>query len=155
MGITVSCDLNYRKTFGNTGCLPPKSCPNWYRDAISLLETKKMPRIFESNRKGSKPAKRKTDAAAFHPVCNPIYESTPRAKKVAITLRGSLECQSQHLVSDPGDGKNAYGPCLRYYAYCRPGRFRRFLCRRIDLRINHILRVIQPGIGFCNGRVLP
>jgi Sugar kinases, ribokinase family len=53
MGITVSCDLNYRKNLWKYGKKPRTLCPSWLRAARLFWAMKKMPKKYSaSSRKG-------------------------------------------------------------------------------------------------------
>lgn len=93
MGITVSCDLNYRKNLWKYGKKASEVMPRLVAGCDVLLGNEEdAEKIF-----GIKPegfdvtaTEGEVDSAAFQSVCTQLMDRFPRAKKVIITLRGSI-----------------------------------------------------------------
>lgn len=93
MGITVSCDLNYRKNLWKYGKKASEVMPRLVAGCDVLLGNEEdAEKIF-----GIKPegfdvtaTEGEVDSAAFQSVCTQLTDRFPRAKKVIITLRGSI-----------------------------------------------------------------
>ncbi len=93
MGVTVSCDLNFRKKLWNYGkkagevmealvaCCDVILCNE--EDAEKVFGIK--PEGFSAEHTGGE-----VDPAEFESVCSQLMQKFPRAKKVIITLRGSV-----------------------------------------------------------------
>ena len=93
LGITVSCDLNYRKKLWNYGKKASEVMPELVsccdiilgneEDAEKVFGIK--PEGFDVTATGGK-----VDQKRFQSVCEQLMARFPRAKKVVITLRGSI-----------------------------------------------------------------
>jgi 2-dehydro-3-deoxygluconokinase len=90
-GITVSCDLNYRKNLWKYGKTAGEIMPELvkYCDVI-LGNEEDAEKVF-----GIKPVKTdvsscKVESAQFESVCKKLKEQFPNSKKIIITLRGSI-----------------------------------------------------------------
>ena len=92
-GITVSCDLNYRKNLWKYGKTASEVMPELVACSDVILGNEEdAEKVF-----GIKPegfdvtaTKGEVNAAEFESVCRQLMEKFPRAKKVIITLRGSI-----------------------------------------------------------------
>ncbi len=93
MGVTVSCDLNFRKNLWKYGKTAAEIMPELVACCDVILGNEEdAEKVF-----GIKPegfdvtaTQGEVDAAAFRSVCSQLMERFPRAKKVIITLRGSI-----------------------------------------------------------------
>lgn len=93
MGVTVSCDLNYRKNLWKYGKSPSEVMPELVECCDVILGNEEdaekvfgiKPKGFEAHSTGGD-----IDSAAFLSVCEQMLEKFPRAKKIIITLRGSI-----------------------------------------------------------------
>ena len=93
LGITVSCDLNYRKKLWNYGKKASEVMPELVsycdiilgneEDAEKVFGIK--PEGFDVTATGGK-----VDQKRFQSVCEQLMARFPRAKRVVITLRGSI-----------------------------------------------------------------
>jgi 2-dehydro-3-deoxygluconokinase len=121
MGITVSCDLNYRKKLWKYGKKASEIMPTLVAGCDIILGNEEdaekvfgiKPEGFRAEQTGGE-----IDAAQFESVCKQLMQQFPRAKKVIITLRGSINANH-----------NTWGGCLysdklyqsrtyRYHPYC-------------------------------------
>ena len=93
MGITVSTDLNFRKNLWKYGMTAAEVMPELVECCDIILANEEdaekvfgiKPKSFEvENTEGD------IDVEAFESVCTQLMDQFPRAKKVIITLRGSI-----------------------------------------------------------------
>ena len=93
MGVTVSCDLNFRKNLWNYGKSASEVMPELVAGCDVILGNEEdadmvfgiKPDGFDVSHTGGD-----VDAVAFESVCRQMMIKFPRAKKVIITLRGSI-----------------------------------------------------------------
>lgn len=91
MGLTVSCDLNYRKKLWKWG----KSAGEVMPDLVNLCDAavaneEDADKVFGIRAAGADVIGGKVEADAYVHVCEKLVECFPNLKTVAITLRGSL-----------------------------------------------------------------
>lgn len=90
-GITVSCDLNYRKNLWKYGKTAGEIMPELVAHCNVILGNEEdAEKVF-----GIKPDKAdvsagKVESSEFESVCRKMKEKFPRAEKIIITLRGSI-----------------------------------------------------------------
>jgi 2-dehydro-3-deoxygluconokinase len=93
LGLTVSCDLNYRKNLWKYGKSASEVMPELVSGCDVILGNEEdaekvfgiKPQGFDAGHTGGE-----VDAAAFESVCTQLMARFPRARKVVITLRGSV-----------------------------------------------------------------
>ena len=92
MGITVSTDLNYRKKLWKYGKSPAEVMPELVAGCDVILGNEEdAEKHFDIHPEGVDVTHGDTvDADAYISVCRQLMEKFPRAKKVIITLRGSI-----------------------------------------------------------------
>lgn len=135
MGVTVSCDLNYRKNLWKYGKTASEVMPELVEGCDIILgneeDTEKVfgikPEGFQVEHIGGE-----VDAAEFESVCKQLMKRFPRAKKVIITLRGSINANH-----------NTWGGCL--YSD------KLYQSRRYD--ITHIVDRVGGGDSFMGGLI--
>lgn len=111
LGITVSCDLNYRKNLWKYGKTAAQVMPQLVEGCDVILGNEEdADKVF-----GIKPqhfdvtaTQGKVDAASFESVCCQLMERFPRAKKVVITLRGSINANHNTWSGVLWDGKTLF-----------------------------------------------
>jgi len=91
MGLTVSCDLNYRKKLWKWGKTPGEVMP----DLVGLCDVaigneEDADKVFGIKAPEADVTGGKVEAAAYVYVCEKLVERFPNLQTVAITLRGSL-----------------------------------------------------------------
>jgi 2-dehydro-3-deoxygluconokinase len=91
MGMTVSCDLNYRKNLWKWGKRAGEIMP----DLVALCDVavgneEDADKVFDIKAPEADVTGGKVEAAAYVTVCEKLVERFPNLKTVAITLRGSL-----------------------------------------------------------------
>jgi 2-dehydro-3-deoxygluconokinase len=91
MGLTVSCDLNYRKNLWkwgkNAGSVMPELVS--YCD-MAVSSEEDADKVFGIHAPGADVTSGKVEADAYVYVCSELVKRFPELKTVAITLRGSL-----------------------------------------------------------------
>ncbi len=110
-GITVSCDLNYRKNLWKYGKTAAEVMPALVECCDVILGNEEdAEKVF-----GIKPegfdvtaTEGKVDSAAFRSVCEQLMARFPRAKKVIITLRGSINANHNTWGGVLFDGETLY-----------------------------------------------
>jgi 2-dehydro-3-deoxygluconokinase len=136
MDITVSCDLNYRKNLWKYGKTASEVMPELVEGCDIILGNEEdaekvfgiQPEGFDVSNTGGD-----VDAAAFESVCKQLQTRFPRAKKVIITLRGSINANH-----------NTWGGCL-----FSEGQL--YQSRRYD--ITHIVDRVGGGDSFMGGLI--
>jgi 2-dehydro-3-deoxygluconokinase len=91
MGLTISCDLNYRKKLWKWGKTAGEVMP----DLVSLCDVavgneEDADKVFGIKAPGADVTGGKVEADAYTYVCSALAERFPNLKTIAITLRGSL-----------------------------------------------------------------
>ncbi|MEN6588761.1 MAG: sugar kinase [Proteiniphilum sp.] len=135
MGVAVSCDLNYRKNLWKYGKKASEIMPALVEGCDVILGNEEdaekvfgiKPEGFSVEHTGGE-----VDAAQFESVCKQLMARFPRAKKVIITLRGSINANH-----------NTWGGCL--YSD------RLYQSRRYD--ITHIVDRVGGGDSFMGGLI--
>jgi 2-dehydro-3-deoxygluconokinase len=91
MGLTVSCDLNYRKKLWKWGKQPGEVMPELvsYVDVI-IGNEEDAEKVFGIQAPGSNVATGKVEAGQYLYVCEKLAERFPNLLTIAITLRGSV-----------------------------------------------------------------
>ncbi|GHT53918.1 2-dehydro-3-deoxygluconokinase [Bacteroidia bacterium] len=136
MGVTVSCDLNYRKNLWKYGKTASEVMPALVEGCDVILGNEEdaekvfgiKPEGFDVSHTGGE-----VDAQAFESVCTQLVKQFPRAKKVIITLRGSINANH-----------NTWGGCL--YS---GGKL--YQSKRYD--ITHIVDRVGGGDSFMGGLI--
>ena len=93
MGVTVSCDLNYRKNLWKYGKKASEIMPALVEGCDIILGNEEdAEKVFGIKPEGfpAEHADGEVDVAEFESVCKQLSQWFPRAKKVIITLRGSI-----------------------------------------------------------------
>jgi len=90
-GITVSTDLNYRKNLWKYGKKASEVMPSLVEDCDIILGNEEdAEKVFGIKADTADVSSGKVDAVAYESVCRQLMEKFPGARKVIITLRGSL-----------------------------------------------------------------
>lgn len=92
MGVFVSTDLNYRKNLWKYGKKPAEVMPALVQGCDLILGNEEdAEKHFGIHPEGVDVTKgHELDARAYESVCRQLMERFPRAKKVVVTLRGSI-----------------------------------------------------------------
>ncbi|MDH6307963.1 2-dehydro-3-deoxygluconokinase [Dysgonomonas sp. PFB1-18] len=135
MGVTVSTDLNYRKNLWKYGKTVSEVMPALVEGCDVILGNEEdAERVFGIKPEGFDVAHTGGDvnAAEFESVCTQMMKRFPRAKKIIITLRGSINANH-----------NTWGGCL--YSD------KLYQSKRYD--ITHIVDRVGGGDSFMGGLV--
>ncbi len=135
MGVTVSTDLNYRKNLWKYGKTADQVMPVLVEGCDIILGNEEdAEKVFGIKPEGFDVAHTggEVNAAEFESVCTQMMKKFPRAKKVIITLRGSINANH-----------NTWGGCL--YSD------KLYQSKRYD--ISHIVDRVGGGDSFMGGLV--
>ena len=135
LGITVSCDLNYRKNLWKYGKTAHEVMPELVAGCDIILGNEEdaekvfgiKPEGFDAEKTGGE-----IDQTRFESVCRQLMEKFPRCKKVAVTLRGSINANH-----------NTWGGCLYSDKLYQSGRY----------DITHIVDRVGGGDSFMGGLI--
>lgn len=90
-GITVSVDLNYRKNLWNWGKKASEVMPEMVACCDIILGNEEdAEKVFGIRPEGTDVTKGKLEGAAYESVCHQLKNKFPKARKIIITLRGSI-----------------------------------------------------------------
>ena len=136
MGVTVSCDLNYRKNLWKYGKTAAEVMPALVECCDIILGNEEdAEKVFGIKPEGFDAAatEGEVDQVAFKSVCQQLMERFPRAKRVIITLRGSINADHNTWGGVLYDGERLYAS------------------RRYD--ITHIVDRVGGGDSFMGGLI--
>ncbi len=108
-GITVSCDLNFRKNLWKWGKSAGEVMPELvsYCDII-LGNEEDAEKVFGIKPESGDVSKGDVTAAGYESVCVSLMKKFPSAKKVIITLRGSINADHNSWSGVLYDGKKLF-----------------------------------------------
>lgn len=136
MGITVSCDLNYRKNLWKYGKKASEVMPALVEGCDVILGNEEdAEKVFGIKPEGFDVTATagEVNAAEFESVCTQMMKRFPRAKKVIVTLRGSINANRNTWGGVLYDGSKLYAS------------------RRYD--ITHIVDRVGGGDSFMGGLI--
>ena len=108
-GITVSTDLNFRKNLWKWGKKAEEIMPDLVAGCDVILGNEEdAEKVFGIHPKGVDVTSGHVEAAAYESVCTQLMERFPRAKKVIITLRGSVSANHNTWSGVLYDGKTLF-----------------------------------------------
>ena len=91
MGLTVSCDLNYRANLWKWGRKASEVMPDLVAHChVAIGNEEDADKVFGIRAAGADVTTGKVEAAAYRSVCEQLHARFPDLQRVAITLRGSL-----------------------------------------------------------------
>ena len=91
LGLTVSCDLNYRANLWKWGKKAGEVMPALVAECdIAIGNEEDADKVFGIRAAGADVTAGKVEAAAYGSVCEQLAQRFPRLRMIAITLRGSL-----------------------------------------------------------------
>lgn len=108
-GLTVSCDLNYRKNLWKWGSSAKQVMPEMvsYSDVI-LGNEEDAEKVFDIKPEKADVPSGKVESAEFETVCMKLKEKFPGAKKIIITLRGSISADHNTWSGIMYDGEHFF-----------------------------------------------
>lgn len=108
-GITVSCDLNYRKNLWKYGKQPSDIMPDLVAGCDVILGNEEdAEKVFNIHPEGVDVTQGNVEAEAYESVCTQLLDRFPKASKAIITLRGSLSASHNTWSGVLYDGKKLY-----------------------------------------------
>lgn len=108
-GITVSCDLNFRKNLWKYGKKACEVMPELVAGTdIVLGNEEDAAMVLGIHPEGIDVTKGHVEAAAYESVSKQIIKAFPRCKKVITTLRGSINANHNSWAGVLWDGKKLY-----------------------------------------------
>jgi len=108
-GITVSCDLNYRKNLWKWGKTASDVMPGLVsRCDIILGNEEDAEKVFGIKPEGTDVSKGHVSAEKFESVCVQLMKKFPKAGKIIITLRGSINADHNTWSGVLFDGKKLF-----------------------------------------------
>jgi 2-dehydro-3-deoxygluconokinase len=91
MGLTVSCDLNYRSKLWKWGKKPGEVMPELVKHCdVAIGNEEDAAKVFGIHAPDTDVTSGQVDATKYRQVCEQLVARFPNLKTVAITLRGSL-----------------------------------------------------------------
>lgn len=109
MGITVSCDLNYRKNLWKYGKTAGEVMPELVACTDVILGNEEdAEKVLGIKPEGVNITAGHVEGAAYESVSRQIMERFPRCKKVITTLRGSVNANHNSWSGVLWDGKKLY-----------------------------------------------
>jgi 2-dehydro-3-deoxygluconokinase len=133
-GITVSTDLNFRKNLWKYGKKASEVMPELVEGCDVILGNEEdAEMVFGIKPQGVDVTKGHVEAAAYQSVCEQLVKKFPRAKKVIITLRGSVNANHNTWSGVLWDGKKLY--------------------KAPDYNITHIVDRVGGGDSFMGGLI--
>lgn len=133
-GITVSTDLNFRKNLWKYGKKASEVMPELVEGCDVILGNEEdAEMVFGIKPQGVDVTKGHVDAAAYQSVCEQLMHRFPRAKKVIVTLRGSVNANHNTWSGVLWDGKQLF--------------------KAPDYDITHIVDRVGGGDSFMGGLI--
>jgi 2-dehydro-3-deoxygluconokinase len=109
LGITVSCDLNYRKNLWKYGKTPGQVMPDLVKGCDVILGNEEdAEKVFDISPDDVDVTKGNVTAEAYKSVCQQLMKTFPKAKKIIITLRGSISANHNTWSGVLYDGEKLY-----------------------------------------------
>ena len=108
-GITVSCDLNFRKNLWKWGKKAGEVMPDIVKHCDIILGNEEdAEKVFGIKPEGTDISTRQVSATKYESVCLKLMKRFPQAKKVIITLRGSVNADHNTWSGVLYDGKKLF-----------------------------------------------
>ncbi len=108
-GITVSCDLNYRKNLWKYGKKASEIMPDLVGGTDIILGNEEdAEKVFGIHPEGVDVTSGQVEGAAYESVGRQLMTKFPRAKKIIITLRGSISASHNSWSGVLWDGKKLF-----------------------------------------------
>lgn len=109
LGVTVSCDLNYRKNLWNYGKTAGEVMPELVAGTDVILGNEEdAEKVLGVKPEGVDVTGGHVEGAAYESVSKQIMKQFPRCKKVITTLRGSVNANHNSWSGVLWDGKTLY-----------------------------------------------
>jgi 2-dehydro-3-deoxygluconokinase len=134
MGLTVSCDLNYRSKLWRWGRKASEVMPELVQHCdVAIGNEEDAAQVFGIHAPETDVTSGSIDAEQYRPVCEALHERFPSLSTIAITLRGSVSASHNTWSGILWDNGNVYlGP---------------------DFDITHIVDRVGGGDSFMGGLI--
>jgi 2-dehydro-3-deoxygluconokinase len=110
MGLTISCDLNYRANLWKWGKKASEVMPDLVAQCdVAIGNEEDAEKVFGIKAEGVEVTAGKVDASAYRHVCDELSRRFPRLKHIAITLRGSISASHNTWSGVLWDEGRMYG----------------------------------------------
>ena len=108
-GITVSCDLNFRKNLWKWGKTASEVMPDLVKGCDIILGNEEdAENVFGIKPENSDVTKGNIKASGYESVCRKLKHQFPQAKKIIITLRGSINADHNSWSGVLFDGERLF-----------------------------------------------
>jgi len=108
-GITVSCDLNFRKNLWKWGKSASEVMPELVKDCDIILGNEEdAEKVFGIKPDDADVSRGEVKGANYEPVCKKLKKQFPQAKKIIITLRGSINADHNTWSGVLYDGEKLF-----------------------------------------------
>jgi len=108
-GIVISCDLNFRKNLWRWGKSASEVMPGMVSDCDIILGNEEdTEKVFGIKPDNVNIFRGEVKGASYESVCRKLHKMFPRAKKIIITLRGSISADHNTWSGVLYDGKVLY-----------------------------------------------
>jgi len=109
MGLTISCDLNYRSKLWKWGKAASEVMPDLVKECdIAIGNEEDADKVFGIRAAGVDVTSGQVDADKYRSVCEELAKRFPNLKTIAITLRGSLSASHNTWSGILWDRGNIY-----------------------------------------------
>ncbi len=106
MGLTVSCDLNYRKNLWKWGKAAAEVMPELVRSSDIILGNEEdAEKVFGIKPDEGDVSAGRVDASVYRTVCEKMKLMFPKARRIIITLRGSINADHNSWSGVMYDGE--------------------------------------------------
>ncbi len=108
-GLSVSCDLNYRKNLWKWGKPAAEVMPGLVRGCDIILGNEEdAEKVFGIKPEEGNISRGEVEASGYRSVCEKLKKQFPRAKKIIVTLRGSINADHNTWSGVLFDGEDLF-----------------------------------------------
>jgi 2-dehydro-3-deoxygluconokinase len=108
-GLIISCDLNFRKNLWKWGKSASEVMPDLVKECDIILGNEEdAEKVFGIKPEGADVFRGEVKGASYESVCKKLYKKFPQARKIIITLRGSISADHNTWSGVLFDGKQLY-----------------------------------------------
>ena len=109
MGLTVSCDLNFRKNLWKWGKSANEIMPDLVKHCDIILGNEEdAEKVFGIKAEEADVSKGEVKAVSYESVCRELMQRFPSARKIIITLRGSINADHNTWTGVLFDGQRLH-----------------------------------------------
>jgi 2-dehydro-3-deoxygluconokinase len=108
-GLIISCDLNFRKNLWKWGKSASEVMPDLVKECDIILGNEEdAEKVFAIKPEGADVFRGEVKGAGYESVCKKLHKKFPGARKIIITLRGSISADHNTWSGVLFDGKQLY-----------------------------------------------